>query len=164
MPALLHKPKSIQMIRYQHGNLMDSPAQTLVNPVNTVGVMGKGLALLFKQQYPAMFKQYKTLCSTGDIAIGKLWLYKSDAKWVLNFPTKQHWRSKSKLEYVEAGLRAFVAMYADAGITSAAFPMLGCGAGGLDWRTQVRPLMEQYLSSIPIGISIYLYGVDADKS
>ncbi|MEM6528755.1 MAG: hypothetical protein AAF653_10715 [Chloroflexota bacterium] len=68
------------MIRYQHGNLMESSAQTLVNPVNTVGVMGRGLALLFKQQYPDMFREYKALCSTGDIAVGKPWLYKSDAK------------------------------------------------------------------------------------
>ncbi|MEM6528754.1 MAG: macro domain-containing protein [Chloroflexota bacterium] len=84
---------------------------------------------------------------------------------MLNFPTKQHWRSKSKPEYVEAGLQAFVATYADAGITSAAFPMLGCGAGGLNWLTQVKPLMERYLSPLPMDISIYLYnGLTASAS
>ena len=144
------------MITYIVGDLFESSAQVIVNPVNVVGVMGKGLAKKFKQAYPDMFKQYKTLCNTGELDVGKLWLYKAPDKWILNFPTKQHWRQKSKLEYIEAGLKEFVDTYDTLGIQSIAFPMLGCGAGGLDWE-DVRPLMENYLGDLPIEITIYQY-------
>ena len=145
------------MISYVTGDLLKSPAQTLVNPVNTVGVMGKGLALQFKKAYPAMFTEYKTRCEQGRLDVGTLWLHKSSDRWILNFPTKKHWRGKSKIAYIEAGLQTFVTTYADEGITSAAFPMLGCGAGGLDWETQVKPVMEHYLSPLPIEILVYVY-------
>ncbi len=145
------------MISYVHGDIFTSEAQVLVNAVNTVGVMGKGIALEFKRRYPQMFKEYQGICKAGQFKVGQLWLYKSADKWILNFPTKIHWRDPSRLEYIEAGLRTFAAIYAQDEITSIAFPQLGCGAGGLDWESQVRPLMERYLSPLSIRIEIYRY-------
>ena len=91
------------MITYVTGNLFESPAQVLVNTVNTVGVVGKGIAKEFKIIYPMMFKRYQELCESGDFEIGKLWLWKSANKWVLNFPTKKHWRNPSHLSYIING-------------------------------------------------------------
>jgi len=144
------------VITYIAGDLFQSPARVLVNTVNTVGVMGKGIAKEFKRIYPDMFREYQRLCEQGRFNVGDLWLYKTPHKWILNFPTKKHWRSPSKLEYVDAGLRKFVQRYAEKGITSIAFPMLGCGNGGLDWEHQVQPLMEKYLRTLPIDVFIYL--------
>lgn len=143
------------MILYVQGNLFQSPAQTLVNTVNTVGVMGKGVALEFKRLFPEMYAQYRDLCERGQFKVGQLWLYKSPQKWVLNFPTKEHWRQPSRVEYIEAGLRKFVEVYSEWGIHSIAFPPLGCGNGQLDFETQVRPLMERYLKNLPIDVFIY---------
>lgn len=143
------------MLQYVSGDLFLSEAQTLVNPVNTVGVMGKGIALLFKNQYPDMFDSYKTLCKNGLLEIGKPCLWKSPEKQILLFPTKKHWRSASKIEYIESGLKYFVGTYEDWQITSVAFPMLGCGNGGLDWN-DVKPLMEKYLKPLPINVRIYI--------
>lgn len=143
------------MILYVQGTLFQSPAQTLVNTVNTVGVMGKGVALEFKRLFPEMYVQYRALCENGQFRVGQLWLYKTPQKWVLNFPTKEHWRAPSRLEYVEAGLQKFVQVYSDWGIHSIAFPALGCGNGQLNFEAQVRPLMERYLKNLPIDIFIY---------
>jgi O-acetyl-ADP-ribose deacetylase (regulator of RNase III) len=143
------------MILYVEGNLFNSPAQILVNTVNTVGVMGKGVALEFKRLFPDMYKQYRLLCEQGRFEIGMLWLYKSPNKWVLNFPTKKHWRNPSKLEYIEAGMKKFVDTYAEMGIHSIAFPPLGCGNGQLDFKTQVQPLMNEHLRNLPIDIFIH---------
>jgi len=145
------------MITYVVSDIFKSPARVLVNTVNTVGVMGKGVAKDFKLIYPDMFKQYQKLCEENKLDIGKLWIYKTSNKWILNFPTKKHWRNRSKLEYIEAGLKKFVCSYADKGITSISFPMLGCGNGELDWDTEVRPLMEKYLNPLPIDVFIHLY-------
>ncbi|GIP08866.1 hypothetical protein J1TS5_10360 [Paenibacillus macerans] len=144
------------MITYVKTNIFESPAQVLVNTVNTVGVMGKGIAKQFKTIYPEMFKQYQIYCEKGQLDIGKLWVYKTSHKWILNFPTKKHWRAPSKLEYIEAGLQKFVDTYAEKGIYSISFPLLGCGNGGLDWENEVKPLMEYYLKSLPIDIFIHL--------
>lgn len=149
------------MITYVLGNLFESPARVLVNTVNTVGVMGKGIAKDFKAIYPEMFRNYQKLCEAKKLEIGKLWLYKSPNKWVLNFPTKTTWRQPSRVEYVESGLKAFVKGYAQQGITSIAFPPLGCGNGELDWEKQIRPLMEKYLNKLPIDIFIHLYEASA---
>ena len=144
------------MITYVVCDLFTSPARTLVNTVNTVGVMGKGIAKDFKTIYPEMFARYQELCEKGQFNIGQLWLYRTPHKWVLNFPTKQHWRSPSRPEYIEAGLQKFAATYHVYGITDVSFPMLGCGNGELDWESQVRPLMEHYLSKLPIDVHIHL--------
>ena len=150
------------MITYVACDLFLSPARVLVNTVNTVGVMGKGIAKRFKQVYPDMFERYQQLCEGDAFDIGELWLYKTPNKWVLNFPTKRHWRQRSRPEYVEQGLRKFVDTYHVLGITSVSFPLLGCGNGELDWETQVRPLMEQYLAPLPISVFVHLQHV-ADR-
>jgi len=143
------------MLTYLKGDLFNSPAQVLVNTVNTVGVMGKGIALEFKNRYPEMFKVYQRICDDKSLDIGKLLLWKSDEKLVLLFPTKKHWRSPSKLAYIEEGLKKFVQSYESLGIESVAFPRLGCGNGGLNW-DEVKPIMERYLKNLPIRIYIYL--------
>ena len=148
------------MITYVKGSLFESPAKVLVNTVNTVGVMGKGLAKMFKQIYPEMFAQYQRLCERKQLQVGKLWLYKTDHKWILNFPTKIHWRQPSKPDYVEAGLKAFVASYPTQGISSIAFPKLGCGNGELDWPTVVQPMMTKYLGNLAIDVFVHDYGKD----
>ena len=144
------------MITYVVCDLFTSPSRVLVNTVNTVGVMGKGIAKDFKTIYPEMFSRYQELCEKGQFDIGQLWLYRTPHKWVLNFPTKKHWRNPSRPEYIEAGLQKFAATYHVYGITSISFPLLGCGNGELDWETQVQPLMEQYLGKLPIDIHIHL--------
>lgn len=151
------------MITYVKGDLLRSPAKVLVNTVNTVGVMGKGIAYDFKRIYPEMFSQYQHYCENGLLKIGKLWLYKTPHKWILNFPTKRHWRNKSKVEYLEAGLEKFANTYDSKGIVSISFPQLGCGNGELDWGSQVQPLMEKYLRRLPIDIYIHHYE-KTDKS
>ncbi len=139
------------MLTYIYSSLFDSPAQTLVNTVNTVGIMGKGIAKVFRERYPKMFSEYRKLCDGGELTVGRLHLWKGEDRWVLNFPTKTTWRLPSKLEYVEAGLQTFISNYESMGIVSASFPPLGCGNGNLDW-DEVKPIMEEYLSkpSIPI--------------
>lgn len=143
------------MITYVRTNIFESNAQVLVNTVNTVGVMGKGIALKFKQLYPDMFVNYQKYCDNGLLTIGKLQLFKTSNKWILNFPTKKEWRKPSRLEYIEAGLQKFVDHYQRLGIRSISFPMLGCGNGGLEW-DEVRPLMEHYLKNLPIDIYIHI--------
>ena len=143
------------MILYVKGDIFQSPAQVLVNTVNTVGVMGKGIALDFKHLFPEMFELYRKLCEDGKLQIGVLWLYKTPNKWVLNFPTKRHWREPSRVEDIEAGLSKFAASYSQMGIHSIAFPPIGCGNGQLDFKTQVQPLMEKYLRNLPIEVFIY---------
>lgn len=145
------------MITYVIGDLFRSPAKVLVNTVNTVGVMGKGIAKDFKHIYPEMFREYQRLCESKRLDIGQLHLYRTPHKWVLNFPTKKHWRQPSLPEYIEAGLQAFVKTYGANSISSIAFPPLGCGNGALNWENQVRPLMERYLRPLPIDVHLHLY-------
>jgi len=151
------------MITYVRTNIFESNAQVLVNTVNTVGVMGKGLAKEFKRLYPEMFKTYQKFCEEGILTVGKLQVYKTPNKWILNFPTKANWRSPSKLEYIEQGLQKFVDNYERLGVKSVAFPMLGCGNGGLSWEDEVKPLMQKYLSDLPIEIFIHIAKQDAYK-
>ncbi len=142
------------MLTYADTSLLDSSAQTLVNAVNCVGVMGKGIAKAFKDRHPEMFSAYKRICDAGLLEPGKLWLWNSSDQWVLNFPTKVHWRNPSRLEWIEMGLDKFSAEYAHRGINQISFPRLGCGNGGLDWE-EVRPLMERYLAPLPINVIIH---------
>ncbi len=148
------------MITYTKTNIFESNAQVLVNTVNTIGVMGKGLAKEFKRLYPNMFKSYQKYCEKNMFIIGKLQIYKTSNKWVLNFPTKINWRDASQLEYVEKGLQKFVEQYQKQGIQSVSFPMLGCGNGGLDWESVIKPLMHKYLRNLPIDIFIHIAGKD----
>jgi O-acetyl-ADP-ribose deacetylase (regulator of RNase III) len=150
------------MLTYLTTSLFDSPAQTLVNTVNTVGVMGKGIALIFKQLYPEMYEQYRELCQSGKLDIGKLYIYRTPNKIIVNFPTKKHWRGRSRVDYIEVGLKEFVGHYDKYGISSVSFPQLGCGNGELDWEREVQPVMERYLKDLPIPVYIHLYPVSPD--
>lgn len=137
------------------GNIFDTTMQTLVNTVNCVGVMGKGVALEFKKRFPDMFKEYVKLCEQKQVHPGQPYFYQDFlGTSILNFPTKDHWRSPSKLEYIINGLDWFVANYQSYGITSIAFPPLGCGNGGLAWET-VGPIMYGKLSQLPIEVEVY---------
>lgn len=144
------------------GNIFNTKAQTVVNTINCVGVMGKGIALVYKLRYPQMFDLYIEYCKSKLIGIGKLWLYKNNDKlpWVLNFPTKFHWKYPSKIEYIEKGLQKFVETYKDKGITSIAFPMLGTHNGGLE-KEYVLSVMKRHLSQCDIPIEIYDYDPSA---
>lgn len=144
------------MIRtVRKGNLFDSGAQTLVNTVNTVGVMGKGIALEFKRRFPDMFADYERRCAAGQVRLGEpyLWQGRLDP-WVINFPTKGHWRSASRLADIEHGLSFLADRLEDWGVTSLAVPPLGAGSGGLDWPT-VGPTIYRHLSALPIPVTLY---------
>jgi O-acetyl-ADP-ribose deacetylase (regulator of RNase III) len=118
------------------GDLFESGAQTLVNTVNTVGVMGKGVALEFKRRFPEMFADYQRRCQAGDVRLGEPYLWRGLVEpWVINFPTKDHWRSVSKLADIERGLVYLAEHIAEWSVTSLAVPPLGAGSGGLDWAT-----------------------------
>lgn len=147
------------MIIYHRTSILESTAKTAVNTVNCVGVMGKGLAHSYKARHPKMFKTYKKYCDEGLFEPGKLWLWKGAEQWILNFPTKKHWRSPSRIEWIESGLSKFVDTYEERGITHISFPKLGCGNGNLSWDT-VRPIMEHYLNPLPIEIWIHDHQVD----
>ena len=142
------------MLTYRRTSIMESTAQTLVNTVNCVGVMGKGLAKAFKEREPDMFRAYKKICDGHLLEPGKLWLWRGVNSWVLNFPTKNHWRQPAKLEWIELGLQKFVAEYTMRGIREISFPRLGCGNGGLHW-DEVRPVMEHYLKDVSIPVYIH---------
>ena len=144
------------MITYLKGNIFFSPAEVLVNPVNTVGVMGKGLAADFKKKYPDMFKKYKNFCDKQKFSVGELLLLPESDYRILLFPTKKHWKGSSKIEYIESGLQKFVDTYKEKKINSIAFPLLGCGFGNLSWENDVRPLMERYLGDLHIDVYIYV--------
>ncbi|WP_081008648.1 macro domain-containing protein [Xanthomonas arboricola] len=147
------------MLSYLRTSILKSDAQTVVNTVNTVGVMGKGLAAEYRRLYPEMFERYREICSNQLLEIGKLWLWKGPTQWVLNFPTKTHWRQPSKIAYVEAGLKKFSQTFEERGVTEVAFPRLGCGNGGLDW-DEIRPMMEKYLKPLPIPVYIHDHEVE----
>ena len=143
-------------VKVVQGDLFKSSAQTLVNTVNCVGAMGKVIALEFKKRYPTMYKRYMELCNQGHIKIGSLWLYKADdGKWILNFPTKDDWRNPSDIDYIVQGLDKFIDTYKQKGITSIAFPMLGCNNGGLDKAT-VLMMMKMHLETCEdLDVEIY---------
>ncbi|MGJ3240027.1 MAG: macro domain-containing protein [Anaerolineae bacterium] len=147
------------MIHYIHGDLFYSPARVLVNPVNTVGAMGSGIAHDFKRFFPEMYEQYRDLCQRDAFNIGQLLLYRGSHKWVLNFPTKRHFRATATLNHIEDGLKKFVQIYAEQGITSVSFPALGAGDDALDW-AEVKPVMEGYLDPLPIAVYVHLHTIN----
>ena len=155
------------MISYTKGDLLSSKAQALVNTVNTVGVMGKGIALHFKELFPYNFTVYAEACKKGELAPGKMLVVKDSnlalgERLIINFPTKVHWRQPSQYEYIEDGLRDLVRVIGEYGITSIAIPPLGCGNGGLDWAV-VKEMIAQALSSID-GVEITVYEPSAEVS
>ena len=141
-------------VKIVKGDLFESEAQTIVNTINCVGAMGKGIALQYKVRYPKMYERYRELCKEKLITVGKLWLYKTDNKWILNFPTKDHWRNPSEIEYLESGLIKFVKTYKEKGITSVAFPLLGANNGGIPPKKSLS-IMISYLNRCDIPVYIY---------
>jgi O-acetyl-ADP-ribose deacetylase (regulator of RNase III) len=137
------------MIRYTKGNLLDAETEAIVNTVNTVGVMGKGIALQFREAFPDNYRAYKEACDAEIIQIGKVFVTENRAltgpKYVVNFPTKKHWRQRSSLEYIALGLQDLKSFLLRKKIRSVALPPLGCGNGGLEWR-EVRSLIEAALN------------------
>lgn len=140
-------------------DLFECGAQTLVCPVNTVGVMGNGLAHYFKVVSPEFFQKYRSMCTMKKFKITSLWLYPHEDVQFLAFPTKQHWSQPSKAEWIETNLKKFVETYKAKGITSLAIPHVGCGKGGLSYEHTVRPLLFKYLDplDIPVHICIRLF-------
>jgi O-acetyl-ADP-ribose deacetylase (regulator of RNase III) len=147
------------MINYEKSDLLDSPAVALVNTVNLVGVMGKGIALQFKQAFPHNYEVYRRACREGELGIGKiLAVYDRNLllgdKLILNVPTKTDWRLPSQYDYVNRGLTALRKYLLANRILSLAVPALGCGNGGLDWGV-IRPMIEQQLAGLDCAIFVY---------
>ena len=149
------------MIEITEGNLLEAPVGALVNTVNTVGVMGKGIALQFKQAYPQMFRVYQQACKAGEVQLGKMQVFDlgglaGGPRWIINFPTKAHWRTASRLVDIETGLQDLIATVKQLNIQAIALPPLGCGHGGLNW-SQVRPLIESAFDTLP-DVRVLLFG------
>ena len=141
------------MIEITNGNLLTAPAEALVNTVNTEGVMGKGIALQFKQAFPEMYKAYDLACRAGEVNLGHVHIFDlgglvGGPRWIINFPTKGHWKSKSRIGDIRSGLSDLVQQVRKLEIRSIAIPPLGCGYGGLEW-DEVRPLIEHAFSEVP---------------
>ena len=140
------------MIRYTTGDILRADADAIVNTVNCVGVMGRGIALQFKNAYPANFKAYTAACKRDEVQPGKMFVFETgtftNPKYIINFPTKRHWRGKSRMEDIDSGLVALAEEVRQCGIRSIAIPPLGSGLGGLEWR-DVRPRIEAALRTIP---------------
>lgn len=132
------------MADFRTGNLLEADVEMVVNTVNTFGIMGKGIALMFKERFPANFKAYEKACKEKRVEVGKMFVTENlqlmGPRWIINFPTKTHWRVKTKLEWVESGLDDLVRVIKEKDISSIAIPPLGCGNGGLDWSV-VKPLI-----------------------
>lgn len=147
------------MICYTKGNLLESDAEALVNTVNTVGVMGKGIALLFKERFVLNFKLYKKACENGEVKVGKMFITKTEQLttpyYIINFPTKRHWRQRSQYAFVSEGLKDLVQQIQKLNISSIAIPPLGCGNGGLEW-DKVRELIEEAFTPFP-HLRVFVY-------
>jgi O-acetyl-ADP-ribose deacetylase (regulator of RNase III) len=140
------------MIRFTKGDILAADAEALVNTVNSVGIMGRGIALQFRQAFPANYKAYAVACRQGEVRPGRMFVFDTGQltmpRYIINFPTKRHWRGKSRLSDIEAGLVDLVEVIRSRGIRSVAIPPLGSGLGGLDWG-DVRPLVEGALAVLP---------------
>lgn len=140
------------MIEFKRGDIVAADAEALVNTVNCVGVMGRGIALQMKNAFPENFTAYAAACRRSDVEPGRMFIFETgqftNPRYVINFPTKRHWRGKSRLSDIEAGLQALVAEVRRLGIRSIAIPPLGCGLGGLEW-SEVRPRIEAALGELP---------------
>lgn len=146
------------MIYFNNGDLFNSKAEVYINPVNCVGVMGKGIALIFKKRYPDMFTRYKEICDKHLLSPGVLHVYTThieQPKYIINFPTKQHWRYPSQYDWIELGLLKLQKVIEHLDIQSIAMPALGCGNGGLSWE-KVKTYLHKYLDQFKhVNITIY---------
>lgn len=146
------------MITYTHGNLLEADAEVLVNTVNTVGVMGKGIALMFKERFADNYRLYAAACKANEVQTGKMFITEvnelAGPRWIVNFPTKQHWRSPSRLEWIVDGLQDLRRFLLEKKIKSIAIPPLGAGNGGLAW-SEVRSIIEKELSDLDLDIIVF---------
>ena len=144
------------MIRETSGDILTADVEALVNPVSTVGVMGAGLALAFKRKYPDMYREYALGCKHDGFDVGQVMEHEvgEQPRYVISFPTKQHWRNPSKLEWINSGLIDLRRAIEDFGIKSIAIPALGCGLGGLAWK-DVRKLIVQHLGDLDVDVVLY---------
>ena len=147
------------MVSYTQGNLLDAPAEALVNTVNEIGVMGKGVALMFREAFPKSALTYQAAAKAGEVRVGRVFVTEGDSllgpKWIIYFPTKKHWRQPSKIEWIRDGLRDLVRVIHERRIQTVALPPLGCGNGGLDWEV-VRREIEAALDEVP-DVKVLLY-------
>lgn len=146
--------------------LFDEKVEALVNPVNCVGVCGKGLALDFKNKFPKNYAEYRVACENGLVKPGEMFVTQTGInlpKYIINFPTKLHWKNPSRPEWIKTGLVQLVNVVMEKHIKSIAIPAIGCGLGGLDWRT-VKPEIELVFSYVPGKIQVILYGPDKTRS
>ena len=147
------------MIEYKQGDLFACGAEAIVNTVNCVGVMGRGIALQFKKQYPENFKQYEAACKRGEVAPGKMFVYEenilTNPRYIINFPTKRHWREASRIEDIKTGLADLIKTIQEYSIKSIAVPPLGCGLGGLDW-SEVKLLIESAFAQLS-GVDVTIF-------
>ena len=139
------------MITFSKGDLLQSGAEAVINTVNCVGVMGKGIALQFKQAFPRNYDAYRRACDAGEVRLGEMFVFDTGSminpRWIINFPTKGHWKAKSRLPDIETGLEDLKRVILDNGIRSIAVPPLGCGNGGLDW-AEVEPVIRRALGDL----------------
>lgn len=147
------------MLTETHGNLLVAKTEAIINTVNCVGVMGKGIALQFKQAFPKNYDAYRRACEHGEIKLGHMFVFDTGSmifpRWIINFPTKDHWKGKSKLRDIESGLKDLVRVIRDNKIKSIAVPPLGCGNGGLDW-ADVKPLIEKvFAEASDVDVRLY---------
>lgn len=144
------------VIHYSSRPLYDTHSKFIVNTINTHGAMGKGVAKWFRQAYPEMYQVYRRLCETGEIRIGRVFVWWTQNHAVINLPTKRHWKNPSRPEDIEVGLKVLASarahFYGDAMDPSIAIPRLGCGTGGLDWDTQVEPLVRKHLDRFTVTV------------
>ena len=147
------------MFEYKTGNILAENAEALVNAVNCVGVMGRGVALMFKNAFPENFEAYAYACRREEVRPGQMFVVEQDRlagpRYIVNFPTKRHWRGKSRMEDIESGLRDLRRVIREKGIRSIAIPPLGSGLGGLDWR-EVRPQIEEALRDLD-GVCVVIF-------
>lgn len=144
------------MIVFINGDILKTKADAIVNPVNCEGVMGKGLAYQIKIKYPKTYEAYSLACKQGELQTGKIHSFFENDKLIINFPTKDKWRAKSKIEYITSSLPLLVDLIIKSNIKSIAIPPLGCGLGGLNWKC-VKPLLLQYFEEISTSVEIYIY-------
>lgn len=147
------------MVELKRGDLLKQDAEALVNTVNCVGVMGRGIALQFRKAFPENYKVYAAACKRGEVQSGSMLVFEThqltNPRYIINFPTKRHWRDKSRIIDIECGLEALIREVLDRGVSSIAIPPLGCGLGGLKW-SEVRPRIERALGKVP-DVQVWLF-------
>lgn len=147
-------------LQFTKGDMLAATHEAVVNTVNCKGKMGRGLALQFKKRFPKMFLNYKRYCDEGRLKPGDMHVYQSDEspKWIVNFPTKDHWRNPSKMEYITTGLKSLIDFLKKEHITDIAIPPLGCGLGGLHWyqvRAEIKKAFDAWAPDYDVRVTVY---------